>query len=793
MDLFLTWLVAPVGVLLAFVGLSMLVERLGDFRLPWPIRPALGMGVAIVLAMFGTATDATAELTIPAIFVLAVIGLLLGTRGADSGDIRWLAAAGGIVFAVYAAPIVLSGQATWAGFIKLDDTATWMLLSDHIFDVGRGTGSLPPSTSQVVINDYLGIASYPVGGFVPAAMMSRIVGEDVAWTMQPSMAVAAGTLALLVFELVRPVVRRPSAQALIAVLGSLSTLLVGYYLWGGVKEIVVSPLLALGPALAVYGVRSAWPRPIWIAFGVQIAAFIAVFGPGGAVWLVPTLLPALVLLFRAIPPPGSWKVAGGAVALAVVLALPSLITPTGIFNPLPKELTESSGLGNLIHPLNPLQVAGIWPSLDFRIDPDLKPAVIVLCIVALILAAGAVVACIRQGEDGIPFAAWVGGSAIGLLPVVYEGGPWIDGKAFATVSPAVLAAAILGIVLIWERTNFKIEATVLAVAFVGVGVWQAVLNYEGVWLAPRAHYTELEKIGDRFAGDGPALSTESAVYGSRHFLRELDDEGATDRRYRPVTLVGGQPSSDDQFVDLDQIQTDQLDPYNTIVVRRAPSESRPPASFGLAYEGKYFEVWQRALGTAPGTLIEHLPLGNSLDAGAIPDCGEVRRLSQKAGPDGKLVAARVSEPALASFETPDRPASWKVVNAGAVIPTHSGTLRTMVTLPTASTYEGWLGGVVFGRAEVSVDGSAVGSATGVLNPAGAYEPLGDRQLSAGRHSVELTYDKGGLRPGSHVESYGLGPLIFDQVSHGDLGTISLGASDYQQLCGQRWDWIEAYP
>ena len=132
------------------------------------------------------------------------------------------------------------------------------------------------------------------------------------------------------------------------------------------------------------------------------------------------------------------------------------------------------------------------------------------------------------------------------------------------------------------------------------------------------------------------------------------------------------------------------------------------------------------------------------------------------------------------------------MNAGALIPRDSGTLRTSVTLPTGGDYEAWLGGVAFGKAEVRVEGSPVGSETGILNPEGAYEPLGQRRLSAGRHPVELSYDKGGIRPGSHIESYGLGPLIFDQVEQGDLGTLSVAAAGYQQLCGQRWDWIEAY-
>ena len=76
---------------------------------------------------------------------LAVAGLALGARGrraAASSRLALLAAAA--VFAVYAAPIVLSGEPTIAGFIKLDDTATWLALTDRVMEHGRDLGGLAP-------------------------------------------------------------------------------------------------------------------------------------------------------------------------------------------------------------------------------------------------------------------------------------------------------------------------------------------------------------------------------------------------------------------------------------------------------------------------------------------------------------------------------------------------------------------------------------------------------------------------------------------------------------------------
>ncbi len=151
--------------------------------------------------------------------------------------------------------------------------------------------------------------------------------------------------------------------------------------------------------------------------------------------------------------------------LSVVLVLPVLITPNGLFDPLQGGLTESTELGNLIGPLNPLQVAGLWPSADFRFDPHLKPAVLALAVICLLIAAACVVACARQRDrEGIPFAAYVGGGALGAAAIMIVGSPWVDGKAMASVSPALLAAALVGVVILGQRTRFRIEAGVIGAA-----------------------------------------------------------------------------------------------------------------------------------------------------------------------------------------------------------------------------------------------------------------------------------------------------------------------------------------
>jgi hypothetical protein len=85
----------------------------------------------ILAGQFATLADATAELSGPLVIALAAAGLLLVPpwRGAARA---WPTATAVAVYAVFAAPTVLSGRATFDGYIKLDDTATYFAMTDRV-------------------------------------------------------------------------------------------------------------------------------------------------------------------------------------------------------------------------------------------------------------------------------------------------------------------------------------------------------------------------------------------------------------------------------------------------------------------------------------------------------------------------------------------------------------------------------------------------------------------------------------------------------------------------------------
>ena len=303
------------------------------------------------------------------------------------------------------------------------------------------------------------------------------------------------------------------------------------------------------------------------------------------------------------------------------------------------EITSSTEVANLGHPLDNLQAFGIWPATDFRTPPHNSSLTNVLIGVLLLAVAASLLFAWRRRAWAMPLYLVTAGGGILLLFALDHVGlssPWLNAKGMAEGSPALVAAAVAGAAALFE-TGRRTEAAVIGAA-IAVGVlWSNGLAYSNVWLAPRGQLAELQAIGHRFAGQGPTLMTDTEQYGVRHFLRQMDPEGASERRRRLVPLLNGQPLAKGAYADLDQFRLDGILVYKTLVLPRSPVESRPPSIYQLVRSGRYYDVWQRP-DTYP-TILEHLPLGDSLQPGAVPRCSDVLRLAQRAGPGGHLAAA----------------------------------------------------------------------------------------------------------------------------------------------------------
>ena len=751
------WVLFPAVLLVLAAGWGSIVARLSGGAVPPALLLPVGFAAIVVVSGLATILTATVPLTTPVVVGGAVAGIALAWPfGRPPRAALWPLAAGVLVFAAYAAPIVLSGQATYAGYLTLDDTATLFAMTDRMLDAGRTIHGLAPSTYQATLATSL-MVGYPMGSLLPLGIGARLVGDDLAWVFQPYLALVVALLALVLWQLLATAIPRRSWRLVAVVLAAQPALLYGYGTWVGVKELSAALLVALAASLA-HARRNDPSVRSWLPLATVAGATLGVLSLGGVVWLVP-----LGLWLATVGRSGArLRGLAGAAAVAVVVALPA-IAQAGPFLGDGHIGSWSSGrLANLIRPLNPLQLFGVWPAGDFRVRPDrFWPTVVIVVIVAALAAAG--LARSLRARDAL--LAYAGCALLGALVYSLVGSPWIEAKALATASPAVLALAASGCAWL-ARSGRRTEATVAAALVAGGILWSNALAFADVNLAPRPQLAELEQIGETFAGQGPALMTEYEPVGVRHFLRRLDAEGASELRAHLVPLQSGAPLDKLQYANLDRFQLDGILFYRTLVLRHSPTESRPPSPYTLRRRGRFYDVWQRPASFRP--VREHLSLGSGYQPGAVASCPAVRRLAELGT---SLAAVPRDDPVLA-------------------LPVPAEGTAVRVTVPRRARYAIWLGGSTRRHIDVTVDGREVGGADPELNNLGQYVELAQAELSRGQHSIALQARHSPFRPGTSGEQYGVGPLVVSLARPPTAVTV-VPSADASALCGRRLDWIEA--
>jgi hypothetical protein len=799
--------------------------------MPTALLPAAGFAALTAVGGLITCFPAIAEVTTAVSVALAVAGFALAWPLGGRSFSWWpvLAAAG--VFLVYGVPVILSGEATFTGYIKLDDTATWLAFTDHVLTYGHSVAGLNPSSYEAVVQINLS-AGYPVGVFIPLAVGGELTGSDPAWLFQPYLAVMAAMMSLVFYELARPVIRSTRVRSAVVFVAAQPTLLVGFAFWGGIKEVGTALLAAILAASAVWlaspapgrSLRSLVPVPI-----VAGAALIGVMGIGGVPWVLGVGVGVLLLMGGAVfshrrgehegrsGPLRAFAVRCAVVAGGIALiGLPTVFAAGQFFSPDQDGLTSNQEMGNLIRELSLAQYVGPWPSGDFRLEPGTMWLTVLLVAAGLIAFAFGVWAASARRAWGLLLVA--GGTGLGSLIVWWVGSPWVQGKALATGTASFLVVSLVGVAALIVAPSifaggsgskdlsfnlslrkpqlsraFRAAGAILLIVPAGVLASNA-LAWDDAWIAPREQLAELEQIGEDFAGQGPALMTEYQPYGVRHFLRRLDAEGSSELRRRLVPKLDGTESETGTWTDTDQLILDPaqegLLTYRTLVLRRSPFRSRPPAPYELVSSGRYYEVWQRPEAFDPGSVVAHKPLGTTTDPGAVPPCPEIARIASKAGRGGTVAAAPAPEIATAAFT--DIPSDWVPDPvAGTVTPLSDGTARARATLPGAGRWQVWIGGSSRGEVSVTVNGVDAGSARSRLNNNGQFIELDELDLEEGEIEIEVTYGQGGFpRPGTGAYPFGLGPVVLSRAGTGNT-VVRVSPTDFLELCGRRLDWVAA--
>jgi len=796
-SLILSWVLFPLVLGAIGAGWGVLTERIAGARVNDALILPLGLAAALVVSGTLTAFAATAPASVTVVAVGAVVGLIVAWPGKRLS--LWPLLAAVCVLLAYGAPVLLSGQDTFLGYIKLDDTATWFNIIDNVISHGRSVAGLPTSTYT---SELIGRSTYPFGSFMLPGVARALTGIDIAWVFQPYLACCGAAVALCLYALMEPIVASARIRALLAFLAAQSALLYGYSLWGGVKELTAAFVLVLGAALAAAaaGQRPARGREL-LPLAIAAGALIQTLGVGAAGWVAPAL--ALVAVPWFIRARRERALAASAISLAWLAGLTAafivpvwrvlsgfLESDAGLFS---KGQPYSEKLGNLIHPLSPFQLAGIWPVGDFRLTaPTLSSALLIA--VVLLGAAAAVVLTARRRQFSI--TVYVAVALIGC-GVLYVSGatPWVMGKALAISSPALLAAGLTGGTLLisrWERHRAgRAAGIIVVVALAGGVLWSNALAYHDATLAPRARLAELQHIGDLVAGKGPTFIDEYEKYAEKHFLRN-----GTPIQMDATGVVG-----ELEVGELDSFPLSRLEPYRSIVIRRSPLESRPPSIYRLVWQGRYYQLWQRAAKPSR-SVIEHVRLGEPV---ATPACRQIRSLAHRAlGDHAQLIAYERPAPIVVPGDQTVWPNAWIHDDAEHTLaPTTPGqAVGHIAVAGVGQVYELWLDGSFDRGFEVSVDGRRVGSVKDQLSVLHEYVHIADVFLAAGVHTFVFTYPHADLAPGSGdqdplpshsgVAREGFTTLaaiaLQPQSPAGKL--IEVAPRSAAQLCGRPLEWIE---
>jgi hypothetical protein len=525
-------------------------------------------------------------------------------------------------------------------------------------------------------------------------------------------------------------------------------------------------VLALLGALLASVLREEVRGRALLPLSVAAAATIGIVSFAGGLWIVPLLLPALVLLFHHRGRGTALRQAGAFVALAVLIGIPSLALTGDFWNSAVSPDISGEGLGALVNSLSPRQAFGVWPSGDFQAEPSASTLTnVLIVIVAASLIAGFVWAVRRREWELVIYA---GGSLFAAVVVAILGSPWIDAKAFAVVSPAVVVMALVGVLTVPAR-KFRVAGTVIAGVIAAAVVWSNVLTYHDAEIAPRDRFLELEQIAGIIEGDGPTLLAENDSFASRHFLRKGGlYKGPSDVYGVVVQEPDGflrlfDPSTS---IDTERYRLDALLQYRTIVRRTSAVSSRPSSAYRLAWRGRFYEVWQQRHDQE--RILTHVALGSGGQPASEPRCRQVLEAARFAGPRGRI--ATVERPPL-----------------------------TIVPLPDGMRL--WLTGSFDRPLELLVDGKPLEKRRREFNAyPNVYVLLGSRRLGAGSHSVELRWhDKGLLHPGTggHAafapslegRKFTFGPLALRRDPT-DPKVTEVPASRARSLCGKRLDWLE---
>jgi len=804
----LAWIWTPLLLLGVSLGWGLLTDAVLRTKLPPALLAPAGLAVVVVVASLGFRLKVPV-LVFVALAAGALLGLVLGRgrlrRGAWDG--HGLIAAGG-VYALYMAPIVFSGEATWAGYNFVNDTASNFVLADVIENHGVASPGADSGTAANAAN--LLNSGYPLGAFSLLAGLRPLTGTPLEAIYQPVMAMVAGLGAMSLTEIGRRAGLLAPGAALVATLAFGGVLLYRYVLHGAIKEVLLVALLSTAVALAGVVVARRLAVRAVIPVAVTALATILVFSAAAGAYVLALCLATIAVVALA-PDRPSWSKVGrllavGAGVLLLVL-LPVLGSTLDFVAVIDRVFSAADGvsegaMGQLLRPLPVTEAAGVWVARDYRLPPDsLKSLNTLLVACSIAAAAAGVVTAVRTRAFGpLVLLATVALPALALTPLAST---YIDGKLLVVLTPAVVFLGLFAAVSAIQSAGraWKVVGAVALLAVAGGVLVSDLYGYREARNAPSDRVEAMQDVAAHVPDRGLYLFNEWEEFG-KFFMRSARVNPASEvesprllrlrvDRGLPADLPRTSPRREPRFgrwFDLDEQTPPFLGRFAGIIKRRSPAASRPPASYRLTYSNRYYELWRR---DRPVRVRGHMPLQGRDRATAVPSCARVRRLAGGARPGDRVVAAQPARVARLSPLTVALPGAWRPGQEpagpdGSVIPYGPGTLRGAVTA--GGEQRVWIKASGGRAVRVRVDGRSVGSVREINTP-GQWLEVGRLRLAPSRrpHSIEITRGGATLRPDDAQRGF-VGPVALQRAAPARL--VSVAPRRAGRLCGRGWDWIE---
>ena len=795
------WVLFPLVLLAVCIGCGLAVERASGWVLPGAVLPSVGLALVIVAATLTTSSGATASWTTWVVLALAIGGYATSWSRLRALRPEPMALAVGLgVFAVCAAPVVLTGNASFLGYFVDNDSAFHFALLDQVMHHGPDTSVVHPYSAYLaILQEYLG-TSYPTGADVGLGAVRPLVGQDVAWVFQPYLAVILALGAAALYELLRDAVRSVWLRGVCAVVAAQAGLVYAFYLEGSIKEVASTWVITVTVVLVLRTLARPTLRRT-LALLVVAVAGLDVLDLAIVPWLgVPLAAYAVLALWRSrlrlsrIARRRALIETAAAVVVAGILAEPILRRASTFFSTATSVLgragtaNTATQFGNLPMPLPRWELFGIWPVGDFRYDVVAHEHVGYALIGVAVISAGLGALWTLRRRAWGPLLQIVA-TTVAAVYLLSRSSPYAASKVMMIFSLTVVLAAMLGSVALVDSGR-RLEGWLLAAILAGGVLWTNALAYSNATVAPRGRFAELAAIGQRFHGQGRAFYNQADEYAI-HFLRsEAPDDPATGA---PLLRPGLPPRTPEQGRlpwDPDDLAQSYVQSFRLLVLGRSPRTSRPPANYRLAYQGRYYDVWKRT--TSP-TVLTHVPLGAGLYPDAVPSCRVVLRTAAQAAREHARLAyvARGPVPALVPTRVP-YPPNWGVVTGDPyeLIPrSEPGAVGGPIDVPRAGTYQLWLESSLSQRFRILIDGRRVASVSYELGPQGQFVHLGAVTLSAGTHRAEIVRPPVNGLPGQDATGMYLGPLML--TGGGDAPSVAqLAPSQAHALCGRSLDWLE---